>query len=183
LDPAAILHDALEGAFTMDKAGPLPEAEFELTFSPSLALVSTVRRFVSEFYAETIGDPEIASKLALATHELLDNGARYSLDGRSSLRIRLERTPKDVAVTIETRNRAVDAHLSSARVALDELAAAPDADAHYQILMRRSATRVHGSGLGLGRIRAEGDMAVSYRIEADVLELRAEARFAAGGAS
>jgi anti-sigma regulatory factor (Ser/Thr protein kinase) len=156
------------------------DADFELTFSPSLHLVSTVRKFVSEFYAETIGDSEIGSKLALATHELLDNAVRYSVDGRTSLRIRLQRKPADVNVTIDTRNRAVVSHLDAVREAINELTAAPDAEQHYQLLMRRSAKRTDGSGLGLGRIRAEGDMALSYRIDADVVELRAEARFVRG---
>jgi hypothetical protein len=167
-------------ASTLPTAPP-QDAQFELSFSPSLELVSTVRKFVSEFYAETIGDPEIGSKLALATHELLDNAVRYSTDGRTSITIRLNRTPVEVGVIIDTRNRTNDAHLGSVREAIDELGAAPDADAHYQVLMRRSAKRTDGSGLGLGRIRAEGDMALSYSIEADVLELRAEARFATRG--
>ena len=64
------------------------------------------------------------------------------------------------------------------RVALDELAAAPDADAHYQTLMRRSAKRVDGSGLGLGRVRAESGMVVSYEVDNDAVHVRAQARFA-----
>jgi anti-sigma regulatory factor (Ser/Thr protein kinase) len=157
----------------------LEDADFELTFSPSLRLVSTVRAFVSEFYAETIGDSEISAKLALATHELLDNAVRYSLDGRTSLQIKLQRKPEDINVTINTRNRAVAVHLRAVQEAIDELAAAPDAEAHYLALMKRAKKLARGSsGLGLGRIRAEGDMAISCRIDADLVELCAEARFA-----
>jgi hypothetical protein len=159
------------------------DADFELTFSPSLQLVDTVRAFVGQFYAETVGDSEVGAKLALATHELLDNAARYSADGRTSIRIRLERTPAHVDVTIATRNRALGPHLSTVRTALDEIAAEPDAEVYYQRLMRKRMKRSDGSGLGLGRIRAEGDMALSYQIDVDVLELRAEGRFAAGGES
>jgi anti-sigma regulatory factor (Ser/Thr protein kinase) len=158
------------------------EAFLELSFSPNVSLVSTVRRFVSEFYAQVLAETEITSMLAVATHELLENAVRYSSDGKSSIRVGVaRRTGGDIAASIDTRNRAAAENIEQMRHALDELSNAKDPEAHYQMLMRKSAKRSDGSGLGLGRIRSEADMTISYRIEGDQVLLQARGCFASGG--
>jgi anti-sigma regulatory factor (Ser/Thr protein kinase) len=152
-------------------------AFFALSFSPNVSLVSTVRRFVGDFYRQIISNQEITSQLAVATHELLDNAVLYSHDGNSSIRVGVRIEPNGTRVTIDTRNRASADNIGSVRKSLDALAAAPDASAHYQALMRSSANRADGSGLGLARVRAEADMAIKYEIEDDWVHLHASARF------
>ncbi len=80
-------------------------------------------------------------------------------------------------VSISTKNKSDPKHLAALTATIDEIAAAPDAGVHYQVLMRRSAKRTDGSGLGLGRIHAETDMTLSYQIDEDHVHLCAEARF------
>jgi hypothetical protein len=150
------------------------DAYFELSFSPNVQLVSTVRRFVAEFYAQSLGDEEITSRLEVATHELLENAVRYSADGNTAIRIGIVRHPQ-LRVRIDTSNRAELACIVTMRHTLDEVIAAPDPDAHYQVLMRRSMKRVDGSGLGFGRVRSESDMILSYEVDRDVVRIRAEA--------
>jgi anti-sigma regulatory factor (Ser/Thr protein kinase) len=152
-------------------------AYFELAFSPCVRLVSVVRRFVTEFYTEVVGDADVTSRMAVATHELLENGARYSLDGQTSVRIAVKKEPGAAAVTIATTNRASPANIEVVRRSLDELNAATDPQSHYQTLMRRTVKRTDGSGLGLGRVAAESDMTITYEIEGDVIRLCAHARF------
>jgi hypothetical protein len=113
----------------------------------------------------------------VATHELLENAVRYAVDGATHVRIDVHREDAGTLVTIDTRNRAGEANRNSLASVVDEISSAGDPQACYQALMRRSAKRSDGSGLGLGRIRAESDMAISYRIEGDTVHLRAEARF------
>jgi hypothetical protein len=153
------------------------DAYCELSFSPNVSLVSTVRRFVSSFYVQVLSDAEATSKLALATHELLENAVRYSEDGHTSIRIGVRREGPRIAVHIRTKNRANASHVETLKQMLAEAAAAKDPDTHYQALMRRSAKRTDGSGLGLGRIRAETDMALAVAIEGDMVELQASAHF------
>lgn len=154
------------------------EALFELRFAPSVALVSIVRRFVSDFYDELLGDADASHKLAMATHEMLENAVHYSSDGRSELVVSLHRKAREYIVTIETKNRATGERLVKVRHALDEVVNAEDPTALYNQLMRRAAKRTDGgSGLGLGRIRAEGDLALSYSIDGDLLVVKAEGRF------
>jgi two-component sensor histidine kinase len=150
---------------------------FELRFQPTVALVSTVRRFVSDFYRELLLDDDFSNKLAMATHEMLENACHYSIDRRSELVISLHRDGPEYVVTIRTKNRATDERLVKVRGALDEVVSAEDASALYNQLVRRAAKRQDGgSGLGLGRIRAEADLDLSYAIEGDTIVVTAEGR-------
>jgi anti-sigma regulatory factor (Ser/Thr protein kinase) len=158
-------------------------AYFEIAFTPCVSQVSTVRRFVREFCAEMIGDPDATSRIALATHELLENTVRYSLDGKTAIRVEVRREKGATFVEIQTRNRASRENATSLALLLEEMARAPDPNEFYLTLMKRTASRGDGSGLGMGRIRAEGEMQVRYRIEGDVVALHAEARLQDGGAS
>ncbi|MBX3223880.1 MAG: hypothetical protein KF795_25430 [Labilithrix sp.] len=154
------------------------DALFELRFAPNVALVSTVRRFVSDFYVELLKDADASHRLGMATHEMLENAVHYSSDQRSELVVSLHRVNEQFLVTIRTTNRASDERLSKVRSALDEVVTAPDPTDLYNRLVRRAAKRTDGgSGLGLGRIRAEADLALSYSIEGDTLVLTAEGRF------
>jgi hypothetical protein len=164
----------------LDRTDDEPDdAHFELTFSPNSRLVGTVRRFVSEFYAQILGDADVTSRLAVATHELLDNAVRYSADGNTAMHIGVKRGPGTIRVVIETRNCAEPANVAAIRVMLEELASAADPHAHYQVLMRRSAKRKDGSGLGLGRVTAESGMVISYALEGAQIQVRASGQFEA----
>ena len=150
----------------------------ELSFSPNLNLISTVRRFVAEFYERILGDARMTSRLVVSTHELLENAVRYSVDGQSTIRISVEAAePSTAEVSIETRNRTTPEAIATLRNLLAEMHAAPERDAFYQTLLRRNALRDDGSGLGLGRIFAESEMDLSCEFESDLVRLRAVAHF------
>jgi hypothetical protein len=154
------------------------DATFELRIAPSIALVSKVRQFVAAFYAELMNDPDTSHKLAMATHEMLENAVSYSVDQRSELIVSLHRKGENAVVSIQTRNRATDERLRKVRNALDEVVNATDPDALYNQLVKRAAKRQDGgSGLGLGRIRAEADLMLRYTIEGDTLVVVAEGAF------
>lgn len=144
----------------------------ELSFRPNVPLVSLVRRFVSDFYAGIIRDPESVSALALATHELLENAVRYGASHESRIRIEVvEGVPRRVCVS--TWNRAEPGHIGRVRDLIDEMRREPDAAAFYQKLMRRTARVAGQSGLGLARIRAEAGMTVSLEADGPDVCLRA----------
>src|SRR5579859_2848983 len=117
---------------------------FELSFRPGAGLIPVVRGFVGEFYAKAVPDPDTAHRLALATHELLDNAAKYSLDGLAVLFIEVDLDRG--AVSVRTANRASEAQIAALRQIFGEIAAATDASAFYAAAMRRTAVKKSGSG-------------------------------------
>ncbi len=158
------------------------DAYFELSFSPNERLVSMVRRFVTNFYEQILEDGDLTSRVGVATHELLDNAVRYSTDGQSRVRVSIRRhAPNKLTVSIQTWNRTNRDHIAKLAALMDEIRAVTDVDAYYQTLMQRSAKRTDGSGLGLGRIRAEAEMTVTHRIEGEEVQLVAEGLFESAG--
>ena len=164
----------------MGQAVPAPEAptseghgSLALTFHPSDALVSIVRRFVLDVFDDVVGDRDAISRVALATHELLENAVKYAASDEAEVSVAVSGDRLRRKVVVTTRNRASREHLDAAARHLDELMAAPDAVAHYQQLIRRTA-REHGSGLGLARVRAEAVMAMRHVIEGETICIQAD---------
>jgi hypothetical protein len=146
--------------------GPSSENDLgfcELSFEKRPELVSIVRRFVTDFYDRTLGDPEAISRLGLATHELLENAVKYSRDGRAKVRIEVSGLPAGdrARVRVHTENRATAEDAEHIQRTIDEMMSM-DPDVYYLNLMRRNVSR-SGSGLGLARIHAEAKMAMSVR--------------------
>ncbi|HEY4056442.1 MAG TPA: ATP-binding protein [Kofleriaceae bacterium] len=158
-----------------------PNAYVELNFRPNVQLVSTVRRFVSDFYQKTLGDPDGTARVALATHELLENAVKYSTDGDTTIRIEVESGDAPRACHIVLRNRTSEVNLVAIREILDGIGKAPDAFAFYQKLIATKAKTKEGSGLGLARICAEGEMTVKCVVEGDIVELTATTTVPAPG--
>lgn len=149
-------------------------AYVELNFRPNVQLVSVVRRFVSEFYQRTLGDPDGTSRVALATHELLENAVKYSKDGETTIRIEIRTNATPRTVSIMLRNRAEQQHIVAIKEIVDGISARSDAFSFYQELITSKARNKEGSGLGLARICAEGEMKVTFDVvDADLVVLEA----------
>jgi hypothetical protein len=78
------------------------------------------------------------------------------------LRIRISHEARPCELTIETKNRIS----AECREGIDELfafmVAAESPTAFYQAAMKRARTRKQGSGLGIARIHAEGEMMLQH---------------------
>jgi hypothetical protein len=147
---------------------------FHISFRPSIKLISTVRRFTEQFYEQTLDDRDMSERVALATHELLENAVAYSVDSEASVRVEIAAD----YIVVTTWNRAKPDRLAELKAMIETINAAHDADGHYQAMMRKAAYRTDGSGLGLARIRAEAGMSITCTLEADRVCIAARAEHA-----
>jgi hypothetical protein len=149
-------------------------ASIRLEFSPEVRLISRTSRYVCEFYRTVLADPDASDRVMLAAHELLENAAKYSADGLGHLEIELLEREGRPVLRIRTSNRAQPDRLSELRRFFEESGGCPDAIALYDRMIVRSAARTEGSGLGLARVRAEGEMELSFSVEGDQVTITAE---------
>ena len=145
------------------------EPYFHLSFRPNLKLVSSVREFTVAFYQRVLADPDLSSRIALATHELLENAVSYAVDDETTVRVEIEGDQ----LVIKTWNRSSYESAATVRALIDEINEFADPDQFYLHLMTKTAHKPEGSGLGLARIRAEAEMQLSYEIERDRVCIRA----------
>jgi hypothetical protein len=153
----------------------MDDAAIRLDFRPRVELVASARQFVSDFFGSVLGDPDLSSRVALATHELLENVIKYSSDGRGSFRIELADSDGGRVLRIIAANKTTAEQAHALEHLLEKLSSAPDPLIYYQELMRKAVTRKDTSaGLGLARIRAEGEMSVRFGAMADGVSIIAE---------
>jgi hypothetical protein len=147
-------------------------ALIELCFTPNEDSITAVRRSLARYYQVVSGDEDVAARIAMAAHELLENAAKYSSDGFACLTVLLDRAAECLSVTLA--NRAPEESIRELRALFDQMETFPTAEAFYQSLMTHSGRRRIGSGLGLGRIMVEGEMKLSLDLRDDQVVIRAE---------
>jgi hypothetical protein len=145
---------------------------FQVSFRPNVKLISTVRKFTEEFYQRLLDDRVTSEKVALATHELLENAVAYASDGDTSIRVEMG----DDELTIKTWNRTSPERQTALVALIHELNQVTDPDAHYQRAMDRTAYRTDGSGLGLVRIMAEAEMTLGVEVLQDGISVSASTK-------
>lgn len=135
--------------------------------------LTAIRRLVCEMAWNVVRDTELAARLALATHELLENALKYSLDPGRQVTLELcVDVQRNARVTV--LNPSSERLYLTVRELLRQLNEALDPSAYYQRMIESSMQCSSGSGLGLARIRAEADMKLSCDFRGDVLSVRAE---------
>jgi two-component sensor histidine kinase len=149
---------------------------FELSLDPNPRMVSIVRRFVEETFEKLVGDPDAIFRISMAAHELLENGAKYAVGRRAVLRVVLEERENGASAQIAITNDTTHEHIERLRVRVAEIAATTDPFALYQTLMRRTSKIRDESGLGLARIRAEGEMALGLEVVGTTVTIVASAQ-------
>lgn len=160
-----------------------PDTALELSFRPTVDLISSTRRFVCTYYEKLVGSEDLVSRIGLATHELLENVLKYATDGRTVARVRLEGSGEEQKVSIETTSTITPERRAGLEEIFAEMAASADALAYYQLTMRRARHRRHGSGLGLARVWAEADMTLTVRFEGNTVSIVASTPVRARDAS
>ena len=151
-----------------------PSSFIEISFAPSLNLVSKVREFAAEVYDEMLHDAEIVSRLEIASHELLENAVKHAGDRPTRMRIECRSEAQGPHLVIQTWNEVTEHDYEELTGLIQTMNASSNPDAYYQTLMQRAAYRTSGSGLGLGRIWAEARMAIRCSREGSQVCVTAE---------
>ena len=156
---------------------PLPTAQLAVTMTalPNSRLVAAVSTLVCEFCRGLISDPQVTSRFHMAAQELAENLVKYSVGSEVKLAAQLTGTRDRAELCLRATNRSTPAQLDQVERCLAALVKAQDPAAHYDRLMREAAPREEGSGLGLARLRAEGELNVDYSIEGDQLTISVHA--------
>jgi two-component sensor histidine kinase len=146
---------------------------------PLVRMITSARRFVEELYEPLVG-PDAASRMAMVAHELMENMAKYAHIGPVQLEV--EYTPRGEAaqLRIAATNPATPDQLAALERVVCEVSTATDPRAMYLAFMKSSVARSAGSGLGLARIRAEGEMQVRFTRSEECITIYAEASVASG---
>lgn len=139
----------------------------EICFRPTVATINEARRLVAALYEPLVSNADVAQRVALATHEMLENALKYSLDGSTVLRIELSHHRGPRTVSVETRNITSPERKAGLVEAFEEMRRFGDATEFYQFAMKRTRTIRHGSGLGLARIWAEAEMELTHSFVGD----------------
>jgi hypothetical protein len=148
----------------------------ELRLDTAAPLVSITRRFVEEALERAVSDGDCISRAAMAAHELLENATKYSVDRRAELGVRVDGVGADRELTVTLSNVTSAGHVDRLRQRFAEQeAAAQDPLGYYVGLMRSGAHIREVSGLGLARIRAEGEMSLKLVVNGDLVTIVARA--------
>lgn len=134
---------------------------FDLAFSSQWwSFISSTRIFVSSFCGHSVGDPEFADKVAMATHELLENAVKYSVMSGEPVRCQVGIDEDHVWVRIQ--NEAAPEHIETLQRVFEEVATGHPLEVYIERMQRSLST--DKSELGLARIRYETDAAMELKV-------------------
>jgi len=151
----------------------LPKATLTVSMHsfPSDRIVGAISRLVYEFCRALIHDTDMAERFYMAAQELAENLVKYSSGSEVSLSAELLGVEGDAVLQLRARNHSTPDQLRAVEAKLRELTGASDPIELYDRLIRESAPHADRSGLGLARIRAEGEFDLDYAIDGDELTI------------
>jgi len=126
----------------------------QLRFKPLWLYIDAVREFCGFFARATFEDAELGQRVGLVVHELVENAVRYGDD--QELELRVERSIAGIAVHVA--NTTSEARVARLKKVFDELMSLRPADAYKRALRNAALLPPSESGLGLPRIRYEGQV-------------------------
>lgn len=147
-----------------------------MTPSPPNSFVQNTIAWLTEFSQLTVRDLDTASRVRIAVAELTENVVKYGQRQGARVDVSLEQRHCGLYLIVETTNSAPERHIERAVELLTEIRDSKDPVAFYdQLILAVAPTHEVGvSGLGLARIRAEGELQVDFRLDGEMLTIIAE---------
>jgi hypothetical protein len=159
----------------MSEPGAQTTLSVSLSSSSSIAVIRTISRLVYEHCKTIALDDDLAARFQMAAQELTENVVKYSTGSQVKLEVELLDAATAPRLCVRASNEASPEQLREVDRRLSELISAADPVALYDRLIRESASQRDVSGLGLARLRAEGNFALEYAIQDRVLTISAHA--------
>jgi hypothetical protein len=144
----------------------------ELRFGPRWTYISSVRKFVANFFMIGLADKERAECISMAASELLENAVKYASEDEGYLKITIAKGEREVDVCV--KNKAEPHHINTLRREL-ALIHAGHPEQVYLKKMEEAAMTEGQSRLGLARIRYEAR--AQLRLEVNDSEVSIHAIF------
>jgi hypothetical protein len=153
--------------------GNVTSIDLDLPLFVTPGMVSPTRELLEHKLARTFIDGDALFRVAMTAHELLENAAKYASDGHARLRVEIapDTVPGEARVRVTLTNNTSPDNIAILEAAIAEMETAQDAQAHYFALMRRNAKLGSISRLGLARVRAEGEMEITLRIDGQAVTI------------
>ena len=142
----------------------------DLKFFPDASVPGVVRHLIEGRFRTVVKDPDLLARVAMVAHEFLENAVKYADTGAAHFTIEIAQDERPPRIAITLSNRAREQHRRELRQFFAEMDSFQDAFEHYNRLLRgsRSARACDASGgLGLARIRAEGEMRLTLTCDED----------------
>jgi hypothetical protein len=135
----------------------------KLQISPAWEHVNATREYFVTVLSHTLADAAIASQIALAAHELIENAIKYSASDKGKIRVQVEERSRAVVVTVENDARRQD--IANLLTEISAVAETKDPMAYYRSKIEHAVQRTDGRNcLGLARIRFESQMTIKWTI-------------------
>jgi hypothetical protein len=133
--------------------------------------MGSIVQIVTDFCRNVVDDQETHFAFQLAAYELIENLVKYASGERVTVHIEVESTPRGPDIVLVTENQATPEHLADVDARLLAAESADDPIVHFDRLVQESLASPGESRLGLGRLRAEGDLTVSHRVTDETLRV------------
>lgn len=133
----------------------------ELRFKPLWLYVDQVREFCGFFARATFEDAAVGDRVGLVVHELIENAIRYG--DEKELELRMERL--EGSVVIRVANTTSDDRAQRLAAIFSEMMAVSPGDAYARALQSAAGRPSIESGLGLPRVRCEGQVDLELEIK------------------
>ena len=154
----------------------IAHASVYLAFEPSQRFVRKIVQWITDFCELSLQDNDVVYRVHMAIHELAENLVKYGTSNSVRLDVEVARVENGSVLRLRTRNSAAPDKLAEAVRILQGLRDADDPVAYYDQLVLASAPKEGVSGLGLARIRAEGDLELDFEVDGNQLCIVVEAK-------
>jgi hypothetical protein len=153
----------------------------EVSIVPDAAAIAMTQRVVDDMARCISRDQDVGWRLAMATHELLDNARKYGREEVASFRFEIVATDAGHVANMHVRSHGTSGHIAALQGTMKGIDQAADAWSFYLDALQRCADSDDDrSGLGLARICAEGEMRLFISVEeGEYVSVGAELRFEA----